>query len=58
MQMILDGKLAGTLDAGAGCLEVFTNTATEGVYPAVLAALTNIGEAIDSLAIRSLKVAA
>lgn len=57
-QMILDGKLAGTLDAGAGCLEVFTNTATEGVYPAVLAALTNIGEAIDSLAIRSLKVAA
>lgn len=56
--MILDGKLAGTLDAGAGCLEVFNDSGSAGVYPAVLASLTSMGEAIDTLAARSLRVTA
>ena len=58
MQMILDGKLAGTLDAGAGCLEVFDEPARDGVYPSALAALTHMGAAIDTLAARSQKVMA
>ena len=55
LQMILDGKLEGTLDAGAGCLEVFEKAAADTVYPAALAALANMGAAIDTLSARSLR---
>lgn len=57
-QMILDGKLAGTLDAGAGCLEVFDEAPGDAVYPAALETLSHLGAAIDTLAARSQKVMA
>ena len=57
-QMILDGKLAGTLDAGEGCLEVFQEAARGGVYASALDTLRHVGAAIDTLAARSQRVAA
>jgi len=57
-QMILDRKLAGTLDAGAGCLDVFQDDPPDAVYPAALDTLKHMGAAIDTLAARSLRVAA
>ena len=56
--MILDGKLAGTLDAGSGCLEVFDEPPQDAVFPSALESLTHLGAAIDTLAIRSQKVMA
>lgn len=57
-QMILDGKLAGTLDAGAGCLDIFEDASTDSVYAAALDSLQHMGNAIDTLALRSQKVLA
>ncbi|KAG2431646.1 hypothetical protein HYH02_013223 [Chlamydomonas schloesseri] len=57
-QMILDGKLAGTLDAGAGCLEVFTPAPADGVYPAALDVLESLGRVVDTLFARSQRVVA
>ena len=56
-QMILDGKLAGTLDQGAGCLEVFEEPPPDKMYPAALGTFENIGQAIDTLITRSHKIA-
>ena len=56
-QMILDQKFAGTLDQGAGCLEVFDDLPPDGVYPAALATFDNMGRVVDTLFQRSLKVA-
>lgn len=58
LQMILDGKLAGTLDAGSGCLEVFDEPPQDAVFPSALESLTHLGAAIDTLALRSQKVMA
>ena len=58
LQMILDGKLAGTLDAGSGCLEVFDEPPADAVFPSALESLTHLGAAIDTLAVRSQKVMA
>ncbi|CAL5218886.1 g624 [Coccomyxa viridis] len=57
-QMILDKKFAGTLDQGAGCLEVFEDGAKDGVYPAALDTFSNMGRVIDSLFLRSQKIMA
>lgn len=35
MQKILDSKLAGTLDAGAGCLEVFEQYSFRSPFDAI-----------------------
>lgn len=48
-QMILDGALAGTLDQGAGTLEVHDAAAGGGAYPAALATIGNMGAVVDSL---------
>ena len=56
--MILDGKLAGTLDAGAGCLEVFTPAPADAVYPAALDVLESLGRVVDTLFARSQRVVA
>ncbi len=55
--MILDGKLAGTLDQGAGCLDVFEDAPADAVYPAALVTFDHVGRAIDNLISRSHKIA-
>eukprot|EP00891_Asterochloris_glomerata_P008900 jgi/Astpho2/8900/fgenesh1_pm.00132_%23_2_t len=57
-QMILDKKFAGTLDQGAGCLEVFEEPAKDAVYPAALSTFENMGKAVDTLYERSQKIVA
>ena len=57
VQMILDGKLAGTLDQGAGCLDVFEDAPADAVYPAALVTFDHVGRAIDNLISRSHKIA-
>lgn len=54
--MILDKKFAGTLDQGAGCLEVFEPPAPERVYPTALEVLESMGNVVDTLFARSHKV--
>jgi 26S proteasome regulatory subunit N6 len=57
-QMILDKKFAGTLDQGAGCLVIFEDLKTDGIYPATLETISNIGKVVDSLYVRSAKIMA
>lgn len=56
--MILDKKFAGTLDQGAGCLEVFEEPAPEKVYPAALEIVDSLNSVVDTLFTRSQKVVA
>ena len=58
VQMILDKKFSGTLDQGAGCLEVFEDWDKDEVYPAALDTFSNMGRVIDSLFLRSQKIMA
>uniref|UniRef100_A0A7R9V1V3 PCI domain-containing protein n=1 Tax=Chlamydomonas euryale TaxID=1486919 RepID=A0A7R9V1V3_9CHLO len=55
-QMILDKKLVGTLDQGAGCLEVFEEPTSEAVYPTALEVIESMGRVVDTLFTRSHKV--
>jgi len=48
-QMILDKKLHGILDQGAGCLEVFDEVTESKTYKDSLQAMTNMGFVVDSL---------
>ncbi|KAG2500499.1 hypothetical protein HYH03_001277 [Edaphochlamys debaryana] len=57
-QMILDGKFSGTLDQGAGCLEVFSPAPVDAVYPAALGVLDSLGRVVDTLFARSQRVVA
>jgi len=57
-QMILDKKFAGTLDQGAGCLEVFDEPEEEAVYPATLGIIDSLSNVVDTLWARSTKVVA
>eukprot|EP00245_Coleochaete_scutata_P002309 TRINITY_DN1300_c0_g2_i1.p1 TRINITY_DN1300_c0_g2~~TRINITY_DN1300_c0_g2_i1.p1 ORF type:complete len:509 (-),score=114.46 TRINITY_DN1300_c0_g2_i1:261-1718(-) len=57
-QMILDHKFAGTLDQGAGCLIIFDNIPPDGIYPASLDTISNMSKVVDSLFIKSAKIAA
>ena len=56
--MILDKVLVGTLDQGAGCLEVHAPPAPGGVFPDSLAVIDSLGGVVDALFARSQKVAA
>lgn len=56
-QMILDKKLAGTLDQGVGTLEVFEEAAPDAVYPGALETFDNLARVVESLAARSAKIA-
>jgi 26S proteasome subunit RPN6 C-terminal helix domain len=58
LQMILDKKFAGTLDQGAGCLEVFDEVPPDMIYPAALETFDNMGRVIDTLFTRSQKIVA
>lgn len=57
-QMILDKKLCGTLDQGAGCLEVFDEAPADAVFPAALEIMDALGGVVDALHARSQKVVA
>lgn len=56
--MILDKKFAGTLDQGAGCLEVFEEAPQQAVYDDALAIMDTLGSVVDTLFARSQNVVA
>ncbi|KAH9620172.1 hypothetical protein KSS87_005216 [Heliosperma pusillum] len=56
-QMILDKKFAGTLDQGAGCLVIFNDPKIDAIYEATLDTIANVGKVVDSLYVRSAKIA-
>lgn len=55
MQMILDKKFSGTLDQGAGCLEVFDDEDKSQVYPSALSTFDSMSKVVDTLFLRSQK---
>eukprot|EP00879_Flechtneria_rotunda_P002976 GHRR01003194.1.p1 GENE.GHRR01003194.1~~GHRR01003194.1.p1 ORF type:complete len:412 (+),score=154.91 GHRR01003194.1:318-1553(+) len=57
-QMILDKKFAGTLDQGAGCLEVFEDSPKQAVYHDALDTMDTLGSVVDTLFTRSQHVVA
>lgn len=57
-QMILDKKIAGTLDQGAGCLIIFDDPKADSIFTATLDTIANISKVVDSLYLRSAKIMA
>eukprot|EP00899_Mesostigma_viride_P022669 jgi/Mesvir1/3587/Mv12049-RA.1 len=55
-QMILDKKLCGTLDQGAGCLIVFDEAEVDGTYPAALETIKSMSDVLDALYAKSAKI--
>lgn len=47
--MILDKKLAGVLDQGAGLLVIFDQMEESKAYEAALGLIQNMGKVVDSL---------
>ncbi|KAF8072635.1 RPN6 [Scenedesmus sp. PABB004] len=57
-QMILDRKFSGTLDQGAGCLEVFDGPPRTAVYDDALSIMDTLSSVVDTLFARSQNVVA
>lgn len=55
-QMILDKKFAGTLDQGAGTLEVFEKALPDKVYAGTLESFDNLTRVVESLMGRTAKI--
>ena len=58
VQMILDKHFEGTIDQGAGCLEIFDAPQPDLVYPEALATFSSMSAVVDTLFTRSQKVVA
>ena len=56
--MILDKKFCGTLDQGAGYLEVHDPPTADTVYPTALEIVESLGRVVDTLFTRSQKIVA
>ena len=56
--MILDGKVQGTLDQGAGYLIVFEEAPASKSYGNAAQMVANLGTAVETLMLRSQKIAA
>jgi 26S proteasome regulatory subunit N6 len=56
--MILDKKFSGTLDQGAGCLEIFDELPADSVFPVALEVIESMGRVVDTLFTRSQKIVA
>ncbi|KAH3761019.1 26S proteasome non-ATPase regulatory subunit 11 [Pelomyxa schiedti] len=55
-QMILDKKIEGILDQGAGTLILFDDPPTDKTYPIALEAMQSLGHIVDSLYEKSTKL--
>ena len=55
-QMILDKKFSGTLDQGAGCLQVFDEEVADPIYPVSLETYDHMGDVVESLFARSQRI--
>lgn len=55
-QMILDKKFSGTLDQGAGCLQVFDEEVADPIYPVSLETYDHMGDVVESLFTRSQRI--
>jgi len=57
-QMILDKKFRGILDAGAGCLIVYEDDASDSTFDHALEGLGNMGKVVDALHLKTAELAA
>ena len=55
-QMILDKKLNGILDQGAGCLEIFDASADDPTYTAAIETIEHMGAAVQALYAKAQKL--
>ena len=55
--MILDKRINGILDAGAGCLIVYPSQSTDAAYEESLETLSNMGRVVDALSSRASQLA-
>ena len=57
-RMILDKRISGILDAGAGCLIVYDEQKPDSTYDQALETLGNMGRVVDALYAKAGKIAA
>jgi len=54
--MILDKKMLGILDQGAGCLEVFPDTADDKAYTDALQTIHHTSQVVEALFEKAKKI--
>lgn len=58
MRALTRRVLAGILDQGSGCLEVFEEVPENQAYPAAMDVIQNMGTVVDALFARSRRLVA